>query len=77
MGYSLRMSRRDGSSFRFKLVGVLVLAAVAGAILLLAVTGNFYAWGILGLSIIILVVMLTIFWYSDRRQVRQYEEDTR
>jgi hypothetical protein len=37
------MSRRIGSSFRFKLVGMLVLVGVAAAIVLLAATGEFYA----------------------------------
>jgi hypothetical protein len=60
----------------FKLVGVLVLAVIAGLILILMITGEFFAWGITGASIVVLVVMLAIFWYVDRRRVRRFE-DTR
>jgi hypothetical protein len=63
-------------SFGFKLVGVLVLAVIVGLIAILMITGEFFAWGITGSSIILLVVMLTIFWYVDRRRVRRFE-DTR
>jgi uncharacterized membrane protein (DUF373 family) len=43
-------------------------------IVLLAVTHNFYAWGIFGASVILLVVLLAIFWYRDSGQVKRFEE---
>ena len=59
---------------RHRLTGLLVFAAIAAGIVLLAVTHNFYAWGIFGASLILLVVVLAIFWYRDSGDVQRFEE---
>ncbi len=59
---------------KHRLTGLIVFAAIAAMIVLLAVTRNFYAWGIFGASLILLVVMLAIFWYRDSGDVQRFEE---
>ncbi len=59
---------------RHRLIGLVVFATIAAGIVLLAVTHNFYAWGIFGASLILLVVVLAIFWYRDSGDVQRFEE---
>jgi Na+/melibiose symporter-like transporter len=70
------VSQGNGSRFGFKVVGALVLVGVVGLIVILMITGEFFAWRITGASIILLAVMLAMFWYFDRRRVRRYEGTT-
>jgi len=38
------------------------------------VTHNFWAWGILGASLILLVVVLAILWYRDSEQIARFKD---
>ena len=51
---------------------MLVFGGLAVLILLVAVTDNFYAYGVFGASLILLVVVLAILWYRDRGQVESF-----
>ena len=59
---------------KHRLTGLVVFAAIAAGIVLLAVTHNFYAWGIFGASLILLIVVLAIFWYRDSGDVQRFEQ---
>ena len=57
-----------------RLPAILVFAAIAVLIVVLAVTHNFWAWGILGASLILLVVVLAILWYRDSEQIARFKD---
>ena len=57
-----------------RLPAVLVFAAIAALIVVLAVTHNFWAGGILGASLILLVVVLAILWYRDSEQIARFKD---
>jgi uncharacterized membrane protein (DUF373 family) len=59
---------------KHRLTGFVVFAVIAALIVLLAVTHNFYAWGILGASLVLLVVVVAILWYRDTGQVQRFED---
>jgi len=62
----------EGLGFRFyaRLAGIAIAVAIAGLILMLIFSRALYAWGFLGMFLIIAVVLLVIGWVIDRREAR-------
>src|SRR5512133_3872176 len=77
-GFRRRMDiavRRAHSEMHMRrLPAMLVFAAIAALIVVLAVTHNFWAWGILGASLILLVIVLAILWYRDSEQIARFKD---
>ena len=65
----------EGLGFRFyaRLAGIAIAVAIAGLILMLIFSRALYAWGFLGMFLLIAVVLLVIGWVIDRREARGLE----
>ena len=65
----------EGLGFRFyaRLAGIAVAVAIAGLILMLIFSRVLYAWGFLGMFLLIAVVLLVIGKIIERREARGLE----
>jgi len=59
---------------RGRLTSVLVFGSIAALIVILVVTHNFWAWGIFGAALILLLVVLAILWTRDSAQIHRFED---
>jgi hypothetical protein len=65
----------EGLGFRFyaRLAGIAIAVAIAGLILMLIFSRALYAWGFLGMFLLIAVVLLVIGKIIERREARGLE----
>jgi hypothetical protein len=62
-----------GFGFYARLAGIAIAVAIAGLILMLIFSRALYAWGFLGMFLLIAVVLLVIGWVINRREARGLE----
>lgn len=69
-----RMDAGMGGSFWLKVIGVLVLGAIAAMLVFLLIEAAWYRWGFFGGIVFFGVVLLGIAYIGDRRSQQRYED---
>jgi hypothetical protein len=60
-----------GSGFWWKVIGGVLLFGIAAFIVVLLLTRAVYAWGVGGACVGVIVVLLGVAWFHDRRDKRR------
>jgi hypothetical protein len=69
-----RMDAGMGGGFWLKVIGVLVLGAIAAMLVFLLIEAAWYRWGFFGGIVFFSVVLLGIAYIGDRRSQQRYED---
>ena len=68
------MAEKDGPGFKFwaAAFGIVIAAGIGGLIVFAIFSRAVYVWGFFGAFMVVVLILLGVAWFYDRRQVRDY-----
>jgi hypothetical protein len=63
-----------GAGFWLKAIGAIFAFGIGGILLFSLIGMAWYAWGLLGAFLFVVLLLVVIGWIYDRAQAKRYEE---